>query len=384
MLGRDLRLFLREVPAALAIAVLLGLFCALAAAALLHGTESSYSKATVAVVDEDNSFYSSLAIPMIANQDFASPLAITKASAQEAEQGLKDGSFMAVLYLPSGYADKALSGGKLAVTVKVSEAVPLQSDVVQLLCRFGEELLATGQFGVFAGEQLVQEHAPEALDTYLKKSNAKFLARALSNPGIQKEEAGFALTGVSTTDWYIVLYAMTFFQLMCLGGMSLARDVNTSMLRRLAADGVKNWEFLLGKWILLFGLYLALAATVMIGLKLPVYPLGVVPLILAMGTSAMVGLALVICLGRKHCVVAVTALTAVSLFCSGGIVPRMELPLALNRFGDFLPLGASARLAAALRSGRIHFGFALVCLGWMAISWGIMKLRLNAVRKGAA
>ena len=53
LLGRELRLFLKEVPAALLMAVLLGLFCALAFSSLSAGGESGYTPAPVAVVDGD-------------------------------------------------------------------------------------------------------------------------------------------------------------------------------------------------------------------------------------------------------------------------------------------------------------------------------------------
>ena len=108
LLGRELRLFAKEVPAALLIAVLLGLFCALAASALSHGAESGYTPAPVAVVDADGSFASSLGISLIAQQDFAAPLQIVKTDRETAEAGLADGRFSAALYLPTGFADDIL------------------------------------------------------------------------------------------------------------------------------------------------------------------------------------------------------------------------------------------------------------------------------------
>lgn len=383
MLGRDLRLFVRELPAALVIAVLLGVFCALAATSLLHGTDRDYTAASIAVVDEDNTFASSLAITMISRQDFAAPLAISKASAQEAEQGLKDGTFMAVLYLPSGYSSQVLTGEQSSAKLVLSDSVPLQSDVVRLLCSFGEELLYTGQLGVFAGEELVMDIAPDRHTAYLTKANAKFLAQALADPKISRQTISYALTGVPAQNWYGVLYAMAFFQLLSLSFLSLGRDCRSSMLRRLAAEGIGNREFLIGKWGILFVLNVILTSVFLAFLHTKIYVFGFLAALIALAMSAAVSLALLLCLNRGHAVTVVTALTAVSLFASGGIVPRMELPQRVNTIGDLFPLGAGARLAASLFSGKISFPHLFACLGWILLSVGILYIRLYIARKGA-
>lgn len=381
LLGRELRLFVKEVPAALLIAVLLGLFCALAVSSLSHGAESGYTPAPVAVVDDDGSFASSLGISLIAQQDFAVPLQIVKTDRETAEAGLADGRFSGALFLPSGFADDVLAGVDSHVQLVVSENAPLHSEVIQLLCDFGQELLRTGQYGVFAGERLVLDTAPEFHSRYLKKSNTLFLTKALSDPGIRLLSVGYAQTGLAAERWYLALYAMTFFLLLSLGCGFLSRDLQPSLLRRLASCGVTDRALLSGRLAVVFFFYLAAALLLAILAELRFSLWGLAALALALLALALVGMALTICLPRDQSVAALTILAALGLLASGGVLPRMELPQLVTQIGDLLPTGAAARLCAPLFGGQsspIHLG---MCLFWGVLSWLAMVLRLRRLRK---
>lgn len=381
LLGRELRLFVKEVPAALLIAVLLGLFCALAVSSLSHGAESGYTPAPVAVVDADGSFASSLGISLIAQQDFAVPLQIVKTDRETAEAGLADGRFSGALFLPSGFADDVLAGVDSHVQLVVSENAPLHSEVIQLLCDFGQELLRTGQYGVFAGERLVLDTAPEFHSRYLKKSNTLFLTKALSDPGIRLLSVGYAQTGLAAERWYLALYAMTFFLLLSLGCGFLSRDLQPSLLRRLASCGVTDRALLSGRLAVVFLFYLAAALLLAILAELRFSLWGMAALALALLALALVGMALTICLPRDQSVAALTILAALGLLASGGVLPRMELPQLVTQIGDLMPIGAAARLCAPLFGGQsspIHLG---MCLFWGVLSWLAMVLRLRRLRK---
>ena len=382
LLGRELRLFLKEVPAALLMAVLLGLFCALAFCALSAGGDSGYTPAPVAVVDADGSFVSSLGINLISKQDFTAPLEILQTDAQEAEAGLSDGRFSAALFLPEGFADDVLSGMDTTARLVVSEKAPLHSGVLQLLCDFGQELLRTGQYGVFAGERLVLDTAPEAHSRYLKKSNTLFLSKALSDPKIGLVEVDYAQTGLATTQWYLNLYAMTFFLLLSLGCGFLSKDLQPALLRRLSSCGVTEQRLLVSRLLVVLLFYFLAALAVLLLAEIRFSLLGLCAFALSLVTLALVGMALTVCLPREQSVAALTILSSLGLLASGGILPRMELPRILTQIGDLLPTGAAARLCAPLFGGRGSPVHLLACLLWCAVSWPAMVLRLKRLRKG--
>lgn len=380
MLGRDFRLFLREVPVTLLIAVLLGLFCVMAVTALSHGSDSTYTRAPVAIVDEGKSFTGSMTIAMLANQDFAAPMEIIKTTAEQAQAGLEDGTYSAALFLPKDYMEDILVGNPVSARAILSESVPLHGDVLRLLCSFGEELLSTGQFGIFAGETLVLEKAPDRHSAYLKKSNALFMGQAFADPEFQREQTSYSMTGMQAQQWYMVVYAAAFFQLLILGCFFVTRDCRGSILRRLKAEGISSAAFLGSK----FGILLLLDALVFVGIaaamKLEINALGAASALAVLLMSASLGLAAVICLNRSSAVIAVTALTAAGVFASGGILPRMELPEIVTTIGDFLPVGAAAKASGILLGAPMRLEALLICLGWAAAAWAVLALRM---RKGA-
>lgn len=324
LLGRGLRLFLKEAPAALLIAALLGLFCAFAATALSHGADSGYTLAPLAVVDEDGTFASGLSISLIARQDFTAPLDIVKTDGADAQEGLETGRFCAALYLPQGFTQDVLGGVQSQARLVLSESTPVQADVIRLLCDFGQELLRTGQYGVFAGERLVLEAAPERHGSYLKKSNTLFLTKAMSDPGIQITRVGYARTGLEAGDWYLALYAAAFFLLLALGCSFVSRDLEPGLLRRMYACGVKPGAILASRFVIILLFYLLLAGGLLAILGRRFTVLGLGTLVGALCSLALTGMALNLCLHRQRSAAALTALAAVGLCASGGILPRME------------------------------------------------------------
>ena len=382
LLGRALGLFRREVPAALLMAVLLGLFCALAFRAMSAGGDSGYTPSPVAVVDADGSFVSSMGITLISKQDFASPLEILQTDAQTAEAGLSDGRFSAALFLPEGFADDVLSGTDTTARLVLSEQVPLHGGVLQLLCDFGQELLRTGQYGVFAGERLVLDTAPELHSRYLKKSNPLFLTKALSDPEIALVEVDYAQTGLGTAQWYLCLYAMTFFLLLSLGCGFLSKDLQPGLLRRFASWGVTGQMLLVSRLLVVLLFYFLAALAFVLLAQIHITLLGLCAFSASLVTLALVGMALTVCLPREQSVAALTVLSALGLLASGGILPRMELPRLLTQLGDLLPTGAAARLCAPFFGGSGSPVHLLACLFWCAVSWLTMVLRLERLRKG--
>lgn len=382
MLRRDLGLCLRGMPGLVLIAAVLGLFAVMASSALSHGADSGYTLAPVAVVDEESSFTSTLAISMIAKQDFAAPLEVVKTKADIAEAGLADGTFSAALYLPKGYTDTILTGGQTEARLVLSDSVPLHSDVLRLLCSFGEELLGTGQFGIFAGERLVLRQAPDRHSAYLKKSNTRFMTQAMADPGITRQELSYAMTGVAPGSWYVLMYTMAFFQLLTLGFFPLTRDNRTAMLRRLAGSGISDRVFALSKLILITFVFAVVAALLVPRLGIAPSAPGIAGLASALLVFSWVGMAILLCLPQSLAVTAVTALTAAGLLASGGIIPRMELPRAVTAFGDLLPLGAAARAASPLFGGNTSPASLGMCLVWIAAAWAAIRLHLSRCRRG--
>ena len=366
----------------LVFSVLFGGFCAAAVASLSKGSESGYTLARIAVVQEYDTKKGAMMLDLISEQDFAAPVSIDQTDAETAQGGLLSGYYDAVLILPDGYARDISRGDRTQARLILSRSAAVHSGIVALLADFGETLLSTAQFGIFAGQEAVAEASPELEDRFLVVANALYLQDAICalDQWFSQREVPYAGLNVTYTQWYALLYAALFFHLSSLFFLPLRRDCTTPMLRRLACCGVSDGAFVFGK--LLFSLLLQAVVLACLCLIFPVSAAGLPAALLALLLSACVGTALLLCLPSSAAATAVTALGAVGLFSSGGVLPRMELPSAVCAVGDRLPLGLSARLGGALLGARPAWGAYVGALLWCAAALFAVWLRLRAVRSG--
>lgn len=388
MLGRDFRIWRRTLPVLVPFSLIIALFCALAVGTLSKGSESGFQLARLAVVQEYDTKKGNMMIDLVATQEFASPLVIDKVEAEEAWAGLRAGIYDAVVILPDGYARDISRGNPTQARLVLSRGAAIHGRIVELLADFGETLLTTSQFGIFAGQEALQEQGSEAVDRYLVVSNTRYVQDAVGalENWFTKEQVSYAGLNLTYIKWYVLLYAALFFHLLALFFLPLRRDCSTPVLRRLRASGVSDGAFVFGKLCLslaLHALFFALLCILLPRLSGERLPLSQLPsAVLGQLLSACVGTALILCLNSGAAAAAITALAAVGLFSAGGIIERMELPRIVCEIGDRLPVGLTARLSAGLFGAAPSLSEHLCAALWCALSLLAVKLRLRAVRGG--
>ena len=382
MLGRDLSLWGKILPGFLIFTLIFGALCGAAAVSLNHGAESGYLAAPVALVDQEDTDSGKLAVRLISSQDFAAPIALVRCDPSDAEAGLREGRFSAVVYLPRGYLSGVMSGEKTQVRVVLSENAALHSGIVRLLAEFGEELLSAAQFGVFAGENLVWRDAPRQYEAFMMEVNLLYLRQAMSDRWFTRQEIAYGGTGVTAAQWYVLLYASVFFQLAVMVYLPFRRDLTVSLARRLRSSGIRDGVFAGSKLLYMMVGSLLIAVPVTAALGLPMTVEGAIYALAGLLMTNLVGLGLVLCLPNSGAAGMITALAAVGLFAAGGIVPRMELPPAITALGEIFPLTIAARLFSGIPGGNPPVKELGLAFCWMAAACAGVKLRLCALRKG--
>lgn len=380
MLGRDLSTWAKMLPGILCFVLILGALCAMAAGSMAHGAESGYLAAPVAVVDEDGTAESKFAVSLIRNQDFAAPLAIVRCSEKAAQRGIRDGTFSAAVYLPAGYLGDISVGNRSEARIILSDSAALHGSIVRMLAVYGEELLSAGQFGVFAGEDLIWQEYPERFDEYLTQVNLLYLRQAMTDRWFVREELAYGGTGVTAGVWYALAYAALFCQLVMLAFLPFRRDLRAGILRRLRSAGINDGLFLASKVLFAWLTVLLTTAAVWLGLPFGWQALGI--LAFAALTAAAWGIGCAVCLSEAGAVGLCCAVAGVGLFLAGGIVPRAELPTLAARLGEFLPGTILARMGAAAFGAPLP-GLTAVFAGlWTALPLAAALLRLRRIRKG--
>lgn len=351
MLRRDWILFRRGVAAALILALFLGLASGLAAYTVMHSAGEGSAPIQVAVVDEEGGIISRMAVNLVSTQGFiASLMDMKQTKRSSAMAGLEEGRYQAVIILPAGYIDQVRFGNPGEGQIILSRAAASAADVAASLARFGELLLAAGQYGVFAGEKILVERglSPEFHQSFLDRSNDQLFDQAFSlyEEGILRETAPYNGTGVSTQAYYAGAW-LSFFLLLC--GLFFSalytEDVRKSMLTRLYSLSVTPSDFLRGKILypLLFRLPILILLLAGLGLVFPLHLsfLSVLTALFALLiASAGISCASVALGGKKGWQGLLIGLCSVSLFLCGGLIPRSMLPGWVTQIGRFTPLGS--------------------------------------------
>ena len=371
MLRRDGILFRRGVLPALVLSLLLAAVIAAAGFSVLKSASEGAARAEVVLVDYEDSLYSRIAIHTVEAQSYIDTLLHVEAAdtEEEALALLNDGKCAAVIILPEGFINDISVGREAKGRIILSEAAAASAETVGSIALFGERLLAAGQFGVFAGQELIWSRglSAEFEKNFLIKSNTALMDAALSlfDEAILPEVTPYDGTSLSITAYYAVAWLVLFFMLCGLFFMNLyLTDNEPAMLTRLYALGVSPSSFFLWKWLWPLVFHVIFFAALLIGLG-QFIPLHLTPLTIL---SALFGLAFmslfvssaaVITADRSAAFGIVTTLSAAGLFLAGGIMPRSMLSKTLTALGRFSPSGLAASFLAPLFGGSADW----LCMG---------------------
>jgi len=379
MLRRDAYLFLKDLLSTLIIVIVLLAVSAGSMLAVYRGSQSIYSPVSVALVDEEDSLLSRIAINLISNQSYMkSLLTIEKTNSQKALRGLYNGDYAAIVQLPEGYLDNIMHGRKGGGSIILSDAAASNADLVRAVAEVGQLLLAAGQYGVFTGEKLIAEHAlgSEFYNSYLEKSNKKLLSEAKNAYNDYFEVVTLPYSGTSLPAgayfaclWlaFVLFLGGLFFNKLC------TRDCTPSMYGRLLASGIRGPVFIFGKVLypLLFRVLLCGGVLALLSRFIPLN-LDAGAIILALFALAVISV-FTSCLmlamsGTGGANGVIIILSTAGLFLTGGIIPPSMLPNILAGIGRLLPHGVAASLLAGLFGGDVPAASILLGLAYSILA----------------
>ena len=390
MFRRDCRLFLRCLLLSLAILCAAGLTGA-GAAGLLVREGNLYQPVRIAVVDREDSVTSRILVRTVRNLEaFAAVLDAEVMTEEDADLAFRTGQAAAVVILPERFVSDILSGTEGSGVIRLSPALARQSEIVEAAAKFGETLLAAGQYGVFSGELLLdEEDAPsDVRDRYLDLVNRVLLDEGMnvSDTYLRVEEADFGGAGLDAEGHYVLCWTALVLFLTILAFIPLYRtDASPELMRRMAVLGVGPGRFLGGKLVLpfLFRFVLTLAALGILSAAGLIPAFGGRTILAALTLSlwmALVGACLSLCFGGG--VAAVCALAGGGLILCGGVIPRPVLPSWLLALGDLTPYGAARGLLLPAFSAEAGWGGLIPALIWAILAAVLLRLRWDALMSG--
>ncbi len=376
MFKRDSKLFLGCLLSVLIGTLLLAGVSAAAAAFAIRSAGQLISPVRVAVVDEEDTVQSRLLVHTVSgNEMFTSSAEPVVLPLSEAMAELESGGVSGVIILPDGFTASIAPGEELHGKIMLSEALSSHSDVIGTLAAFGEEMLAAGQNGVFAGmEALEAGGVPEAVvEAFRTAGNPMQLSEALAvhEKYLDVEVVPYLDTAMPTGNFYACAFVVLGLFLTGIFFTPLfTRDRTEAMLDRLASCGVGSGKFYRWKLVLTAGFRVLLAiaaAAVLTRFGLAALSISTVWWILpAAAYCALISACLTVCFGDG--VTAAAAFGLGGLFLIGGVLPRQMLPDWLTAIGDLSPFGAAEAWLAPVFGGKPDLIPLLASLVWAALA----------------
>ncbi len=387
MLYRDGKLFLASFWRALLLCVLFALLCG----ALLYTTLASVREDTetpiaVALVDEDGSFVSQIALTFIRNQkDVASVATVKITDYDEALIGIKNGDFSGAVILPENYLNAIMVGDFVHGKVLFSDGTLVDASLIRRVARTGERLIRMGQYGVFAGASAVSSNPEtrEIYDLYLLKINDALMyeASTANNRYITEEITAYSSSALPLAEHMVLLMLLSLASLSTLFFYrSATADLTPALTSRLRASGVGATAFLLPKILYSFLFRTLLCGSILLVLShffaFTLSPLTILLFLAALLLSSAFDTLLALCLaGNRFGIALLSFFFLLQMFFAGGILPLHYLILPLRAIGRYLPLGLTLSLASPL------FGAKALPLSLVWLTLWLISLCFLATRR---
>ncbi len=389
MFKRDLKLFFKCLTSALVSFAVLAALCLVAVVAIIYGGEDTNVLPKIVVVDNENSSTSNMIFALATNMDLVLDIMEPEfMSEEDAMTELKNGRCSAVVILHDGFTKEITRGEEGSGTIIIPSAMSAHAEAVCEIAKFAETLLMAGQYGVFSGEELIDEgdlwgEYPD----YTYDSNMKLFGEAVSGSSdyFDFEVMDYSNTNMATFEYFAMCWTIALLFLVALFfGALFTEDLNRPMMTRLYSYGMTHTGFMIGKLTstFLFRVIIAFAAVLAIDLSgLTDINWTAVPLLLiAVAYITVIGACLSVCFGdgiTSHVFFAVGGL----LLC-GAIVQRQILPHFILRIGDFTPFGGAKALIAPIFGAPFDLPAVAVALVYTVIAIIAIYVKLRFTLEG--
>lgn len=389
MLKRDFTLFIRTLAGSAVLLLLLATITLGAAAVMIRATTGESDQIRVAIVDNEDSVLSRILIHTVSDTEYIrSMISVETMEEEEAHRAVRDGSYAAAILLPKNFVSDIAHGQIAQGQVYLSPALASQGNVIASTVRFGERLMITGQYGVFAGEGLLRQRGADraVLDGYLAATNTGLLAAGLAGADtyFTNEDVSYANSSLSA-DAYFALSALTavLFLLSVFFTPLFMRDCTRDMLCRLASYKIGPGRYMLWKIVYLTLLRFVLCAAALLLLR---ETLGLTPDLLSILIASLfitvVGACLIMCTGDG--ITANALVTLAGMLLCGGLIPLHLLPDSIRQIGRLTPFGAAQALLAPLFGAPVDWLGAGIALLYTVLSLLLIHRKLRHTRMGRA
>lgn len=315
---------------------------------LLYG-DAAAGRITVGVVMPEEELLTKKAISMVGSLDSVSSMCDFRTmSREEAQEGLKDGSLLAVMEIPEQLIEGIMDGSNPPVRVLLPVNAGAESRIFRELTEAGAKILGSAQAGIYAGGELCQIYGLETSVLQLEEElNRIFLSYSLPREDYFRYFRVSATGDIDTLTFYGISAYVVFLLLSAVPASGYLLPWNKVMKQKLRMTGIRSGERAAARVAGLATLYLAVTA----GIWGVAWAVGRFPADGIGQTACLAVSAIFVCLAAAALVTAlyqlagtmpggimlVFLIVTAGHFLAGGFLPLVFLPASIQAAAPFMP-----------------------------------------------
>ena len=353
---------------------------------LLYGNKAS-GRINVAVVLPEEDPLARRAMSMIQSLESVKSLCdFSNMSREEAENGLKNGSVYAALFIPEHFVEDIMNGTNTPVTVLLKDQSQVESRIFEELTQAGAKTLGAGQAGIYAGDEyLIRNGRQEEIPRLEDELNRLYLEANLPRMDYFKKTEVSATENISTACFYGISASVLIllFSVLSVAGYLLTwnKGMRESLDSAGMGPGIRTAGRITGLGFLLFCITAPGVIVAAMLQWIPVDQLLSLEFIKIMAFTVLIDLsAAAFCNGLFRLsgnlsggVLLLFFVVTVSHLAAGGFLPKIFLPGAIQKMAPFMPSGIlmdafKAMVTESITGKLLCRLFGLFAVGF-ALSW---------------
>ncbi len=345
LLRKNGLLFLKSSVISVIVSIVFAAGCLLAANTLSDRNAREYTKLKIAVVNNDTSDSSALAVKILTNsvKSLNAVLSMSVMEEDVAFDEIEKGNLNGILVIPDGAIEGYLYGNDIPMTLYISDASPYEYIILKQIGETGRKMLSSGRSGTYTVQRIMYERGNK--DKYNEISdriNTTLLSKTLGAYSDMTIWKNINLSGaVVPLIPHHILCFFAFFMLcsVSLWGRFILNDVSPSILQRMFCSKINPLEIIISKvaYIFLFNTLI----TVLFFLSSKLFSdadinINLLCIIITSFFLSTLSVCMFIVIGKNSSFI-MSAVSILGIILGGGIIPVSLIPSALANIGGFFP-----------------------------------------------
>ncbi|MBP0960046.1 MAG: ABC transporter permease [Oscillospiraceae bacterium] len=319
--------------------------CLLAANTLSDRNAREYTKLKIAVVNNDTSDSSALAVKLLTNsvKSLNAVLSMSVMEEDIAFDEIKHGNLNGILIIPDGAIEGYLYGNDIPMTLYISDTSPYEHIILKQIGETGRRMLSSGRSGTYTVQRIMYEKGnKDKYDEISDRINTILLSKTLGAYSDMTIWKNVNLSGAIVP--LIPHHILCFFAFFMLCSVSLwskfiINDISPSVLQRMFCSKINPFEVIISKVIYIFLFNIIVTILFFLSSKffsdydIHINLLCVTVTSLFLSTLSVF---MFIVIGKNSSFI-ISSVSMIGIILSGGIIPVSLIPSTLANIGVFFP-----------------------------------------------